>query len=96
MPSALLWFNLVVGSVLVVATLLVWVRGSRRGQRSSRWSSVMFLALCLCAYASAGVTLAGPPIAGLLYALVVVGSVVAMGSALMSALALDREQRLSR
>lgn len=96
MPSTLMWFNLVVGSVLVVAALLAWVRGSRHGQRFSRWSSVTFLALSLCAYASAGATLAGPPAARLLYPLVVVGGVVAMGSAFMSALALDREQRLSR
>jgi hypothetical protein len=59
MLPLVIW-DLIVGSVTMVAALLSWRRGRGEGSHARRWQSVTFIVLSLCAWFSAVALLVAP------------------------------------
>jgi predicted membrane channel-forming protein YqfA (hemolysin III family) len=93
MPPMIVWFDLVIGALVMIAARLTWLRGKKEGSRARRWQSVMYIALSLVAWFSVGQILAAPPGAGLWFALVVAAVLLVMGSTFVATLNFDRERR---
>jgi uncharacterized membrane protein HdeD (DUF308 family) len=93
MVPAIVWFDFVVTVACMAAALLEFLRGRRRRPVVSRWASMTYLALSLCAGFSAGALLAGPHAVSVLYVLVIAAALLAGGSAYMRFLRLAQERQ---
>jgi predicted membrane channel-forming protein YqfA (hemolysin III family) len=93
MPPMIVWFDLVIGAVVMIVARLTWLRGKKEGSRARRWQSVMYIALSLCALFSVGQILAAPPGAVIWFALMVGAVLLLWGSAFVAELGFERERR---
>ena len=96
MPPMIFWFNVAVGALCMFVARRAWLRRTKDGSRARRWQSVMYIALGLGAWVSAGLYLAAPPVAGFWYILLYAAITVVLTSAIVSWIYLSGERYLAR
>src|SRR5260221_11486161 len=94
----LIWFELLVGAIAIVAALIVRLPQLQRLRQWRRlagsvWSSVALVALGLCAWFAAAASLSAPHTAGRWGLLIIMASLFAICSAIIAAVQVEARNR---